>query len=118
MKHITAYRETKPAHDGLKKAKDKDAYRRGHEGALILHEAAARAIRAARPGSGKLPSLATLKTEYAKLMECKTALQAEYRKLKKQAREYGIIKRNVDSILNPAGVRNKAKERGRCVNRI
>jgi hypothetical protein len=109
MKHITAYRETKPAADGLKKAKDKDAYRRGHEGALILHEAAARAIRAARPGGGKLPSLATLRTEYAKLAERKTALQAEYRKLKKQAQEYGIIKKNVDSILNPGRQRGRAK---------
>jgi hypothetical protein len=109
MKHITTYQQTKPAMDGLKTAKDKDAYRREHESELILHEAAAKAIRAARPGGGKLPNLAALRTEYAKLTERKAALQAEYGKLKKQAREYGIIKKNVDSILNPADGRDKTK---------
>jgi len=29
------------------------------------------------------------------------ALRTEYGKLKQQAREYGIVKHNVDSILNP-----------------
>jgi DNA-binding PucR family transcriptional regulator len=112
IKHVTTYKQTKPAYDGLKTAKDKDAYRRGHESALILHEAAAKAIRAARPGGGKLPNLAALKAEYAKLTERKTALRTEYGKLKKQAHEYGIIKRNVDSILNPGTERGKGKDKG------
>jgi hypothetical protein len=53
-----------------------------------------------------------MRAEHAALTERKTALQSEYAKLKKQAREYGIIKRNVDSILHPDGGRDKAKERG------
>ena len=40
-----------------------------------------------------------LQTEYAKLQERKEALYADYGKLKKQVKEYDVIKRNVDSIL-------------------
>lgn len=112
MKHITVYQQTKPAYDGLKAAKDKGAYRREHENAVILHEAAAKALRTYAGDGGKLPNPAALQTEYARLTEKKNALRAEYGKLKKQAREYGIVKRNVDSILNPgAEPRTRGKER-------
>ena len=60
---------------------------------------------------GKLPSLAALQTEHKQLTERKTALNAEYKKLEQQAREYGIIKRNVDSILTPGDSRGKTRER-------
>lgn len=113
MKHIAAYQQIKPVYDGLKAAKDKSAYRREHESALILHEAAAKALRAYAGDGGKLPNLAKLQTEYAKLTESKNTLRAEYGKLKRQAREYGIVKKNVDSILNPgAEARTRGKERG------
>ena len=39
--------------------------------------------------------------DYAKLTESKNALRVEYGKLKRQVKEYGIIKKNVDSILEP-----------------
>jgi hypothetical protein len=45
------------------------------------------------------------------LTEKKNALRSEYGKLKQQAREYGIIKKNVDSILNPGTERARGKER-------
>jgi hypothetical protein len=112
MKHVTTYQQTKPEYDGLRAAKDKDAYRREHESAVILHEAAAKAIKAQTVGGGKLPNLAALKSEHAQLTERKNALNAEYGKLKRQAREYGVIKSNVDSILNPGANRGRAKERG------
>ncbi|GHU79063.1 endonuclease [Clostridia bacterium] len=112
MKHITTYQRTKPEYDGLRAAKDKDAYRREHESAIILHESAAKAIKAQAGDGGKLPNVTALKTEYAKLAERKDALAAEYGNLKRQAREYGIIKSNVDSILNPGAARGKTKERG------
>jgi len=112
MKHIAAYQQTKPVYDGLKTAKDKGAYRREHESAIILHEAAAKALKAHAGDGGKLPNPAALQAEYARLTEKKNALRAEYGKLKQQAREYGIVKRNVDSILNPgAEPRARGKER-------
>ena len=111
MKNISNYQQTKPIYDGMKTAKDKDAYRREHESAFILHEAAARALRQQAGDGGKLPNPATLQAEYAKLTEKKNALLSEYGKLKQQAREYGVVKKNVDSILNPSMERTHSRER-------
>ena len=115
MKHIQTYQQTKPACDGLRTAQNRDAYRREHESDIILHEAAARALRAARPDGGRLPNLTTLEAEHARLTERKDAFNGEHAKLKRQAREYGIIKRNVDLILNPGvapGVAQAKRKRG------
>jgi len=111
MKHIANYQQTKLVYDGLKTAKDKTVYRREHDSAIILHEAAARALRKEVGDGGKLPNLATLQAEYIKLTEKKNALRTEYGKLKNQAREMGIVKRNVDSILEPGAERAKGRDR-------
>lgn len=108
MKHIGAYRKTKPSYDAYRRAKDKDGYRAAHEGDMILHEAAIRALKAAGI-SGRLPDMAQMREEYKKLTAQKEALYAEYGKLKKEVREYDVIKRNVDGILK----RNAAQEQTR-----
>ena len=96
--HITLYPKTKPVYEAYKKAKNKEQFRAAHESDLILYEAAAKALRAANVG-GKLPSVAALQAEYAKLTEQKEALYADYGKLKKQVKEYDTMKRNIDSFL-------------------
>ena len=48
---------------------------------------------------GKLPNVAALQAEYVKLQEQKETLYADYDRLKKQVKEYDVIKRNIDSIL-------------------
>ena len=111
IKHITNYQQTKPVYDGLKTAPNQDAYRRENASAVILHEAAARALRKYAGDGGKLPNPATLQTEYARLTENKERLRSEYGKLKQQTREYGIVKKNVDSILNPNTERVQTRER-------
>ena len=98
IKNITTYQKTKPVYDAYRKAKNKEQYRAAHEGSIILYEAAAKALKAAGI-SGKLPSVAALQADYAKLQERREALYADYGKLKKQVREYGVIKQNIDSIL-------------------
>jgi len=50
-------------------------------------------------GVKKLSSVAALQAEYEKLRQEKEALAADYGKLKKQIREYDMIRRNVDGIL-------------------
>ena len=97
IKNITTYQKTKPAYDAYRKAKDRGSYRAAHEREIILHEAAAKALKAA--GISILPDIAALQAEYAKLQERKEALYADYGKLKKQVKEYEVIKRNVVSIL-------------------
>ena len=98
IKNITTYQKTKPVYEAYKKAKNKVQFHAAHESDLILYEAAAKALRAANVG-GKLPSVAALQSEYAKLTEQKEALYADYGKLKKQVKEYDTMKRNIDSFL-------------------
>lgn len=99
IKHTKAYQQTKPVYDGYRGAKDKNQYRAAHESAIIIHEAAAKALQAAQADGGKLPHPDALQKEYARLQGKKEKLSVEYGKLKKKAKEYGVIKQNVDSIL-------------------
>ena len=68
-----------------------------HEQAIILHEAVAKALQTA--GIKKLPNLTSLQAEYEQLQAQKETLYVGYGKLKKQVKEYDVIKRNIDSIL-------------------
>ena len=97
IKHISTYKELRPVALELRQAKDKTMFRREHESQLILYEAAAKAIKGA--GITKLPNLYALKAEYKKLDEERERLSEQYNEVKKELKEYGIIKQNVDSIL-------------------
>ena len=88
--------------------KRKAAYRAANESSIILFEAAAKAIKPALVG-GKLPNVAALQAEYAKLQEQKETLYGDYGRLKKQVKEYDVINRNIDSIL----LRESEPERGK-----
>ena len=68
-----------------KKGNKGKSYRAGHERDIILHEAAAKALKTA--GITKLPNPATLQKEYEALQAQKEALYADYGKLKKKVRE-------------------------------
>ena len=108
IKNVSTFQKTKPAYDTYRKARNKDRYRAAHEGTVILHEAAAKALKAA--GISKLPNLAALQAEYEKLQEQKEALRADYGKLKKQVKEYDVIKQNIDSILRQPRELKRVKE--------
>jgi len=94
---LTTYKQTRPVAVEYRRAADKARFRQEHESALILYEAAGRALR--EGGVTKLPDLAALKAEYARLSEEKERLYAKYGEVKKELKEYGIIKQNVDGIL-------------------
>ena len=108
MKHVATYQKTKPVYDAYRKAKNKERYRAEHERDIILHEAAAKALKTA--GITKLPNPATLQKEYEALQAQKEALYADYGKLKKKAREYDVIKQNIDSILQTGKQPERGKE--------
>jgi len=59
---------------------------------------------------GKLPNVAALQAEYAALGEQKEKLYADYGRLKKQVKEYDVIKRNIDSILRRESEPERGKE--------
>lgn len=109
IKNVSTFQKTKPAYDAYRKARNKESYRAAHERGIILHEAAAKALKAA--GVSKLPNLGTLQAEYEKLQVQKEALYADYGKLKKQVREYDVIKQNIDSILRQEKEPEREKER-------
>ena len=109
IKNITTYQKTKPVYEAYKKAKNKEQFRAAHESDLILYEAAAKALLTANVGD-KLPNIATLQAEYVKLTEQKEALYADYRKLKKQVKEYDTMKRNIDNFLKIDRGQAKKKE--------
>ena len=112
IKNVSTYQKTKPVYDAYRKARNREKYRAGQEQAIILHEAAARSLKAA--GIAKLPNRAALQSEYEALQAQKEALYADYGKLKKKVREYDIIKQNIDSILQAdrQPEREKGTERG------
>ena len=112
IKNVSTYQKTKPVYDAYRKARNREKYRAGQEQAIILHEAAARSLKAA--GIAKLPNLVALQSEYEALQAQKEALYADYGKLKKKVREYDIIKQNIDSILQAdrQPEREKGTERG------
>ena len=97
IKHISTYKQLRPVALELRQAKDKAAFRREHESQLILYEAAAKALKEA--GVKKLPNLYALKTESKKLDGERERLSEQYNEVKKELKEYGIIKQNVDGIL-------------------
>ena len=112
MKHVATYQKTKPTYEAYRRAKDKNAYRAKNESSLILYEAAAKALKAS--GITKLPNLTAMQEEYRKLQAQKEALYADYGKLKKQVKEYDVIKQNIDRILRL----EKEPERGRETERL
>ena len=109
IKHAATYRQFKPIYDEYRKSPDKEKYLRGHESQIILFEAAAKALKEMQ--IKKLPDLAALRKDYDSLNDKKAALYEDYRKAKKQMQEYGVIKKNVDSILYPSKSRTREQER-------
>ena len=107
MKNLSAYQKTKPVYMEYRKAKDKKQFRQEHESSLIIYEAAAKTLQAARNG-GRLPSFQKLLAEHRELTEQKDRLYLEYGKLKKKVKQYDTMKQNVDSILR----QTKQPERG------
>ena len=71
-------------------------------------EAAAKAIKDA--GITRLPDLAALKAEYRELDKQKARLYEQYGEVKRELKEYGIIKQNVDSILRVTPGKEQAQE--------
>ena len=108
MKHAATYRQLRPMYDQYRQSRDKEKFLRGHEGEIILFEAAAREIKKA--GLAKLPSAEKLKAELDGLAARKAALQAELRKIQLEEKKYDALRRNVDSLLKQPLKKEKVQE--------
>ena len=96
IKNVSTFQKTKPAYDAYRKARNKDSYRAAHEREIILHEAAAKALKAA--GVSKLPNLTALQSEYEKLQEQKLIFK-HIRVLPADRVKSVVLRRNFDSRL-------------------
>lgn len=107
IKHTDTYRKLKPIHDSYRKSADKEKFLRGHESDIILFEASARALKEMK--IEKLPSAEKLKADYEALTTEKEKLYSEYKTARQEAREYSVIKQNVDSLLTIPKEQNREK---------
>lgn len=101
------YHSNKQSYHFIRRTSDRIC--KEHESEIILFEAAARALKEMQ--IKKLPDLAALRKEYRSLNDRKTKLYEDYRQAKKQMQEYGVVKKNVDSILYPSQSRAREQER-------
>ncbi len=98
-KYAATYRKCRPIYTRYRKSDDKEKFLRGHESEIILFEAAARELK--RLGAVPLPAAEKLEGELSKLTVQKETLYAQYTAVKRQAKEYNTIKRNLDILLPP-----------------
>lgn len=97
MKHAATYRQLRPLYEEYRQSGDKEKSLRGHEGEIILFEAAARELK--RLDAVPLPAAQRLRAEMDELTARKSALQSEYRKAQQKEREYDTLSQNVSMLL-------------------
>ena len=97
MKHAATYRQLCPLYDQYRQSRDKEKFLRGHEGEIILFEAAARELK--RLDAVPLPATQRLRAEMDELTARRTALRTEYKKAQREEREYDTLRQNVEALL-------------------
>ena len=108
IRQITAYRQTKPAHDGLKTAKKPEQYREQRRSDLARHEAAVRYFK--EQGLKKLPAIPKLQAENETLMSEKNAIYSTYREQKARVAELQRVKSNLHTILRQEQAKDKRQD--------
>ena len=97
MKHAATYRQLRPLYEEYRQSRDKEKFLRGHEGEIILFEAAARELK--RLDAVPLPATQRLRAEMDELTARKAALQSEHRKAQREERQYDTLRQNVEALL-------------------
>ena len=105
MKHTAIYDELKPVYTKYQRAKNKAAFAEKHRRELTLFEAAAKKLK----GKHAQP-LDEIRQTADELGRQKKELYGEYKKLKQQAAEMDVIKRNVELLLNIPHDKEKDRE--------
>ena len=109
MKHAATYRQLRPLYDRYRQSGDKEKFLRGHEGEIILFEAAARELK--RLDAVPLPATQRLRAEMDELAARRTALQAEYKKAQQAEREYDTLRQNVEALLEQPREADQQRQR-------
>jgi len=115
QKQIVTYSKTRQTYVEYRKSGYAKSFKELHEADILLHQAAKKAFDELGYGKGKkLPTVATLRAEYAATLNEKKKLYSEYRAARDKMRELLVAKSNVDRLLNvtdgDAGRENKRTE--------
>ncbi len=97
IRQASFYRKTKPAYDGLKKARKPERYREENRADLALFEAAGRYFK--ERGLTKFPAIAKIQAETESLISRKNAVYSEYQGQKTKIAELRRVKSNIDAML-------------------
>jgi hypothetical protein len=97
QKHIVTYAKTRAVYVEYKKRGYSKKFRETHETDILLHQTAKKAFD--ELGIKKLPSVASLRQEYANLLAEKKNLYKDYHSSKSEMRELLTARHNVQQIL-------------------
>lgn len=98
QKNIVNYSKTRETYVQYRKAGYSKKFKETHEADILLHQAAKKAFD--ELGVKKLPTVASLRADYAKRLEEKKKNYREYREARGEMRELLVVKANVDRLLN------------------
>ncbi|WP_102269058.1 relaxase/mobilization nuclease domain-containing protein [Massilicoli timonensis] len=102
QKQIVNYVKTRAVYIEYRKAGYSKKFRSEHEAEILLHQAAKKHFDSL--GITKLPSVKSLREEYAGLLEQKRKTYAAYKQARAEMKELHNVKANVDYLLEfPAG---------------
>lgn len=94
--HIINYSKTRDTYVAYRKSGYSKKFFEAHREEITLHKAAKEAF-SNLPG-GKIPKVKDLNEEFARLLSEKKVAYSEYKKMKKEMRDYQIAKQNVESF--------------------
>ena len=94
--HIINYAKTRDTYIAYRKSGYSKKFYEAHRDEIILHKAAKEAF--LKLQDGKIPKVKDLNEEFARLLSEKKAAYSEYKKIKKEMRDYQIAKQNVESF--------------------
>jgi hypothetical protein len=96
QKHIQNYARTRDIYAAYCKSGYSKSFFEAHRTEITLHKAAKEAFDAA--GTRKLPSIRSLREDYAKLLAKKKQAYPEYREAKRKMQDYLKARQNVESF--------------------
>ena len=96
--HIINYSKTRDTYIDYRKSGYSKKFYEAHRDEITLHKAAKEAF--SKIEDGKIPRVKELNEEYARLFAEKKVAYSEYKKIKKEMRDYQIAKQNVESFYD------------------
>ena len=94
--HIINYSKTRDTYIAYRKSGYSKKFYEAHRDEILLHKAAKEAF--SKLPDGKIPKVKELNEEFARMLSEKKAAYSEYKKIKKEMRDYQIAKQNVESF--------------------